>query len=211
MLSKSKKFIIVGLFAMIFSGVLFCAVSETQAAKIGDYSGPLGKVVEISGVTGSGIPQDNLSGAVGFWIKIALGLIGVLFFILIFYAAFNWLTSQGEEEKIKQSQKTIVASVIGLVIIVSAYAITNTVSKVLIENESLQSKKEADGCCVDWVASDAIVPPIPACRIATYSSCKLAGENKTNTDVHAGPEGDKNWTWDPSIISQPACMTKCGS
>lgn len=214
MFKNSKKFIIFSLFAIIFSGVLFCAVSEVSAAKIGDYEGPLRKVAEISGVTGSGIPQDNLSGAVGFWIKIVLGLIGILFFVLIFYAAFSWMASQGEEEKIKKAQKTIVASVVGLVIIVSAYAITMTVSKVLIENELLQSSPGADGCCVDWVASDAViskVDPIPACRITTFETCKKIGENITNTDVHAGPEGEGNWTWDPSIVDQSACMKKCGS
>jgi len=58
------------------------------------------------------------------FIQVALGLLGVIFIVLIIYAGFNWMTSAGNEDRISKSKKTIVAAVIGLVIVLSAYLIT---------------------------------------------------------------------------------------
>lgn len=209
MSKKYKKFINVCLLVMIIFGGLFFVTSAT-ATKIGDYAGPLGTVVKSSGITGSAIPQDNLASMVGFWIKIALGLIGTIFFVLVVYAAFNWMVSQGEEEKIKKSQKTIVASIIGLVIVVSAYAVSNLVVKTFVDKEGPGGGQAVKGCCVDWVASDGLVIPIPACRITTKSDCEFQGSRATATDVHAGPEKEGNWTFDPGILDNGACQVKCG-
>lgn len=204
-----KKIINVSIVFMIVGG-MFLFVGSVLATQIGDYAGPLGSVVKSSGITGSAIPQDNLASMVGFWIKIALGLIGTIFFVLIVYAAFNWMVSQGEEEKIKKSQKTIVASVIGLLIIVSAYAITSLVSKNLIEKNVGQNVPNVVyGCCSDWVKTDIVQVGIAACRITTYDDCKKVGESPTPTDVHAGKEGEGNWTWDPKITDQNTCQAMC--
>ena len=57
-------------------------------------------------------------------IKGFLGVLGIIFIILILIAGFNWMTAAGDEEKIKKATATIRAAIIGLLIIVSAYAIT---------------------------------------------------------------------------------------
>ncbi len=207
----NKKIKIINLsLILVVLGVLFFNVNSVLGAKIGDYGAPLKQVVKVSGVTGSGIPQDDLASAVGFWIKIALGLIGTVFFVLIVYAAFNWMASQGEEEKIKTSQKTIVASIIGLMIVVSAYAVSNLIIKTFVDKSGSGGGGNVKGCCVDWVASDGLVVPIPACRITTKSDCEFQGSRTTATDVHAGPGGEGNWTFDPSILDIGACRVKCG-
>lgn len=202
-----KKFIIISLFTIIFLGVLFQSVS---AATIGDAMNVLDKdVVRPTNIKGSSIPTD-LSSAIGFWIKIALGLIGTIFFVLVVYAAFNWMVSQGEEEKIKKSQKTIVASIVGLLIVVSAYAITTLVSKNLIEKNVGQNVPNVVyGCCSDWVKTDIVQVGIPACRITTFADCKKVGETATPTDVHAGKEGAGNWTWNPKVTDKNTCQAMC--
>lgn len=211
MFSNSKKFIIISLFAIIFSGVLFQVVSS---ATVGDAINVLDKkVVPATNITGSGIPQGDLAETAGFYIRIALGLVGVVFFVLIFYAAFTWMTSQGEEEKIKKARNTIVASVIGLMIIVSSYAITNIIINNFVNRKnSIGLINEGEkGCCVDWVKSDPIqIIAIPACRMTTYEDCKLQGSTPTKTDVQAGPEGKGNWTWDGEITDITTCNVKCG-
>lgn len=209
-MNKKIKIISISLFSLMVFGFLFFGINNVLAAKIGDYGTPLNQVVKISGITGSAIPQNDLASAVGFWIRVALGLIGTVFFILIVYSAFNWMVSQGEEEKIKKSQKTIVASVIGLLIIVSAYAITSLVSKNLIEKNVGQNVPNVVyGCCSDWVKTDIVQVGIAACRITTYDDCKKVGESPTPTDVHAGKEGEGNWTWDPKITDQNTCQAMC--
>ncbi|MFA6322204.1 MAG: pilin [Candidatus Buchananbacteria bacterium] len=57
-------------------------------------------------------------------VKIVLSLLGLIFFILIIYAGFLWMTAMGNQEKIDKAQSIIKAAVIGLVLVLSAYLIT---------------------------------------------------------------------------------------
>jgi len=58
-------------------------------------------------------------------------LLGIIFIILMIYAGYNWMTAQGEEEKVTKAKTTIQRAIIGLIIVVSAYAITAFVFKSL--------------------------------------------------------------------------------
>jgi len=53
-----------------------------------------------------------------------LGLLGIIFLVLIIYAGYNWMTAQGDEEKVTIAKNTLTRAVIGLIIIVAAYSIT---------------------------------------------------------------------------------------
>lgn len=64
---------------------------------------------------------------VGRIIQIALSFLGVIAIVLIMYAGFLWMTSGGEEEKMGRAKKILLNSVIGLIIILSAWAITTFV------------------------------------------------------------------------------------
>ena len=57
-------------------------------------------------------------------IKAILALVGTVFLVLTIYAGVLWMTAAGEEAKIEKAVGILKASVIGLVIIMSAYAIT---------------------------------------------------------------------------------------
>ncbi len=56
-------------------------------------------------------------------INIGLGLLGVLAIILIMYAGFVWMTASGNPEKVDIAKKILVSASIGLLIILSAWAI----------------------------------------------------------------------------------------
>lgn len=58
-------------------------------------------------------------------INVVLGLTGIAFVILLVYAGILYLTAQGEEGNVKKAKKLISGAVIGIIIIVSAYAIAN--------------------------------------------------------------------------------------
>jgi len=60
---------------------------------------------------------------VGRIIQIALSFIGAIAIIMIMYAGFLWMTSGGEEEKVSQAKAILRNGVIGLVIILSSWAI----------------------------------------------------------------------------------------
>lgn len=57
-------------------------------------------------------------------IKGFLALLSIIFIVLILLAGYNWMTAQGEEEKINKAKDTIMRAIIGLVIVIAAYAIT---------------------------------------------------------------------------------------
>jgi len=53
-----------------------------------------------------------------------LSLLAIIFIALIILAGYNWMTAAGEEQKVTKAKETIQKAVIGLIIIMSAYAIT---------------------------------------------------------------------------------------
>lgn len=71
-------------------------------------------------------PTDNeheLARIIGIVIEAVLSLLGVVFLILIIFAGYNWMTAAGEEEKVKKATDTLTHAIIGLIIVISAYAI----------------------------------------------------------------------------------------
>lgn len=86
----------------------------------------LGKTVQ---ATGNLIPSkiggaDTVPELIGVIVSSVLGFLGILFFFLIFYGGLVWMTAQGSEEKIERSKEIISAAVVGLVIVLAAYAFT---------------------------------------------------------------------------------------
>lgn len=53
-----------------------------------------------------------------------LSLVGVVFLILMVYGGVTWMTASGNDKQVEKAKNTITYAVIGLVIILSAYAIT---------------------------------------------------------------------------------------
>ncbi len=58
-------------------------------------------------------------------INLALTFLGLIAVILILWGGFKWMTAGGNDENVDAAKKIIIAAVIGLAIIISAYAITN--------------------------------------------------------------------------------------
>jgi NADH:ubiquinone oxidoreductase subunit 6 (subunit J) len=56
--------------------------------------------------------------------NVFLGLLGVIFILLMLAAGFIWMTAAGSAEKVSRAQKLMVAGAIGLLIIISAFAIS---------------------------------------------------------------------------------------
>lgn len=81
------------------------------------------------------ITEESPSVIIGTVTQWALGIIGVVFILLMFYAGFRWITSRGEEDSITKARRTMIAAAIGLVIIIGAYAITSfVVSRLTVGN-----------------------------------------------------------------------------
>jgi len=82
--------------------------------------------------TALGGTQSDLPTLVGAIINVLLSVLGIVFVILVVYAGFLYLTSQGETKNVDKAKKLLTQSVIGLVIIVAAYAISSFVIDALV-------------------------------------------------------------------------------
>ena len=60
---------------------------------------------------------------VGKYIQIALSILGVLFLAYVVYGGYLWMTAQGNEDQVEKAKRVITHGIIGLAIVVAAYAI----------------------------------------------------------------------------------------
>lgn len=78
--------------------------------------------------------SPTLTQIIGNVIFFLLGLVGIIMFLYFFYAGFLYLTSQGNKDKVAQAQGIMKNTVIGLVIILVAYALTNFILSAIVGN-----------------------------------------------------------------------------
>lgn len=72
----------------------------------------------------SGLTDAPLTEIIGNIIKVFLSTLGVIFLVLVLYAGFLWMTSQGDPDKITRAKRILINATIGLIIILASYAIT---------------------------------------------------------------------------------------
>ncbi|MFA7245048.1 MAG: hypothetical protein WC070_02590 [Candidatus Magasanikbacteria bacterium] len=77
--------------------------------------------------------QYTLAKNIGIAVNIILSIIGVLFTILMVYAGYTWMLARGDEGKVDKAKDIIKASIIGLVITLAAYSITNFIIPRILE------------------------------------------------------------------------------
>lgn len=118
---KLKKFIIINL--LLCSQLPGLVLAQTGTS---DGSDPFGFGDKLDNVAGaySTQPDVPLEQRIGDIIGIFLSFLGVIFLVLMLVAGFNWMTAGGDEEKISKAKDTIREAIIGLVIVVAAYAIS---------------------------------------------------------------------------------------
>jgi len=80
--------------------------------------------------TTTGLEDTTLPKIIGNIVKAVLGLFGIVATVIIVYGGVKWMTSQGDTNKIDSAKKLMIAGAIGMVLIISGYAITTF----LIEN-----------------------------------------------------------------------------
>ena len=60
-------------------------------------------------------------------VKFFMTFLGIIAVVIILLGGFKWMTAAGNEDKVAEAKKLLVAGIIGLAIIVSAYVIVNFV------------------------------------------------------------------------------------
>ena len=80
----------------------------------------------------SGLRDTDIRITVAKIIRVAMGLLGIVAVVIILIGGFTWMTAGGNEEKVAEAKKWIFAGIIGLAIILSAFAIANFVITQLV-------------------------------------------------------------------------------
>jgi len=73
----------------------------------------------------------TIPGLIGKIIKSAVGIVGSLALLLFIFGGFTWMTSGGNEEKVKKAQNILKSAVLGILIIFTSYALLNLLFSIL--------------------------------------------------------------------------------
>ena len=107
----------------------FLMVAQVGLAVIEDTSG-LNKTAQ-EGYGKNITSQDsNLSSIIGKIVGVALSFLGIFFFILIIVGGYMWMSSLGNEQTAGKAKDIILAAVIGLFIVLIAYAGTQLIAEI---------------------------------------------------------------------------------
>jgi len=98
------------------------SAGETATSDGFGFGAPLDNIAQQSGFNPGN--EQTLDERISSFIGIFLSFLGVIFLILMIYGGYNWMTAAGDEKKIDKAKDTIRAAIIGLIIIVAAYAIS---------------------------------------------------------------------------------------
>lgn len=94
---------------------------------------PLKLFLQEAGFTPLQAGQGDIRTFIAGLIQIALSLVGLVFFIIILYGGFMWLTAGGNDEKISRAKKLLTSGIIGFAVTLAAFIITITVARVIYQ------------------------------------------------------------------------------
>ncbi len=123
-----KIFSLFAVAVILISGIFFIFSSKVTAG--GNYNAVTGQPDntyyhnEENLITNNiGLGNENPKVIIANIVNILLGFLGIVAVIIIMYAGFVWMTSNGNPDKINKAKKMLLGAVIGLIIIISAFSI----------------------------------------------------------------------------------------
>ncbi len=130
-------FSLLALFCLVVPAQVFAATSSVRE----EVFGQLGAAGGSNGANLSNTDPRVIAARI---IKVALSVIGTIFLALVVYAGFLWMTAGGEDGKIETAKKLLYDGVIGLAIILSAYAITYFVFDVMLKSSTGTTQNQSN-------------------------------------------------------------------
>ena len=123
MINFFKKIFI---FIFFLSSILvnFNQVLPAEAISLSGQKGFEGNTGGKIGSQFGGEKSNSLKIIIAGVVKVVLSCMGLVFVIMIIWAGWTWMTAGGNEEKVKTAMAQIRNGIIGLIIIMGAWAIT---------------------------------------------------------------------------------------
>lgn len=67
--------------------------------------------------------EFTLANILGVVINVALSALGVIFIFIVILSGYKWMTAEGSEDEVKKAKESMTRATIGLVVVLSSYAI----------------------------------------------------------------------------------------
>lgn len=113
--------------ARVATAVGLAALPHVALAQTGNpFNTAASLAANVGESAGLGQPKP-LTAIVGQIINVVLGFLGIVLLGYLLYAGFLWMTAGGDEEGVKKAKGMIKNAIIGLIIIVAAFAISTFV------------------------------------------------------------------------------------
>jgi len=126
-ITKTKIF---SLFIVLILGIVQLSALFVACPVLADSS--LGQpLLQEIGNSSYGTQKDVKIIALDF-IKVLLGFLSIIFLAFVLFAGFKWMTSGGNETKIKEATSQMTNAAIGLVILLSAWGITRYILQIAL-------------------------------------------------------------------------------
>ncbi|OGE82383.1 MAG: hypothetical protein A3B10_02810 [Candidatus Doudnabacteria bacterium RIFCSPLOWO2_01_FULL_44_21] len=90
------------------------------------------QIIPINQTTLPGNQSSTFTTVFNYYIKVFLGVVGVLAVAFLIYGGFRYITSAGNEEQAESAKKIIQNSIIGLIIIILSYVIVIVIGNALL-------------------------------------------------------------------------------
>ena len=125
-----RIFFVAAAFFVILN-LFFSPIVYAQGVEIANNSG-LANNAGLDNISGQvNLPQTDIRVFIVRLINISLSLIGIILVGLVTYGGWLWMTSEGDPQKINQAKAMFKNATIGLLIVLSAFAIVNFILKAL--------------------------------------------------------------------------------
>ncbi len=122
MYNAMKKIFLIALFLIMLSPSFVHAATGTLTNGL--------KLVNNAGYSTT-TNESSIRTYVGSIINAVLGLLGTVFLVLLVYGGYLWMTAGGNEEDVGKAKKLIAQAILGLAVIMGAYAISYFVTSKL--------------------------------------------------------------------------------
>lgn len=167
MKSIKKKFI-KSFFVLLFF-IFFFSPLGLEAQNESKQSDQFTGTVSRDSQTGAFFRESGYSGAsansiIGSIIKTVLSLLGIVFLVLMIFSGYQWMTAGGNEDQVSQAKNRIKNAVIGVVVVIMAYAITAFIFRNLPGGSS--------GGASGTTSGGACNPPCTGTKQCIQGSCK---------------------------------------
>ena len=102
---------------------MFSLISAAKAQGLQDAFGNI--LTDTANQAGYGTTSNNdLLTSVSNIIFLVLYMLGTIFLLIIIYSGIRWMTAGGNEHSIEKAKNTINQAIIGLIVVVGAYALS---------------------------------------------------------------------------------------